>query len=48
MTDVPPDPLPLPDREVPTPPPTEVPGEGGFNDGEVEIEEPLGDEIPPL
>lgn len=48
MTDVPPDPKPVRDVDIPAPAPVEVPGQGGFNDGEVEIEEPLEDEMPPL
>jgi len=53
MSDTPPDPNPDPDTrdpdiDIPGSVPTEVPGEGGFNDGEVEIEEPLEDEIPPV
>jgi len=48
MTDVPPDPKPVRDVDIPAPPPVEIPGQGGFNDGEVEIEEPLEDEMLPL
>ena len=52
MTDQPLDPKPIPDPtpngDVSPEPLTEVPGEGGFNDGEVEIEEPREDELPPV
>ena len=55
MTDQPLEPQPLEPKPVPDPdggntpePLTEVPGEGGFNDGEVEIEEPREDELPPV
>lgn len=60
MTDEPLDPKPMPDTvpsPVPNPVPnkdpapeplTEVPGEGGFNDGKVDIDEPRQDEIPPI
>ena len=48
MTDQPLDPKPVPDKDDAPEPLTEVPGEGGFNDGEVEIEEPREDELPPV